>query len=304
MVWEAVHRSSGERYAVKIFDRKKLPTVEEDLAVYNEVTILRYLERRRYVQDLMKEKKRKRRYDVIRLIDFYEEPDSFYLVMELMTGGDIFSRIIERHYYTESEAKYLARHLLESVRYMHESGVVHRDLKPENLLLVKRGNDVHVKIADFGFAAKTRIGTMRIALTQRCGTPAYVAPEVLRGVPYNEAVDMWSLGAILYFVLGGYPPFVDDVPKQLFKKIFTADFEFHQQDWSHVSDQAKSLIRNLLTVDPNQRLTAHQALKHPWFRTHPPTAKIPKPDSNLLCDKFPNLDHYPHSKSGEPSIEC
>merc|ERR1712232_952191 len=106
---------------------------------------------------------------------------------------------------------------------------------------------------------------MNIPLTQRCGTPAYVAPEVLRGGPYDERVDMWSAGCILYFVLGGYPAFVDDKPKALFHKILIGDYEFHEDDWSHVSNDAKSLVRGLLTLDVKKRLTASQALKHPWL---------------------------------------
>jgi len=278
VVWEALHRISGQRFAVKIYDRTKFPSVEEDLAVYNEVSNLRYLERRQYAQDLFKERRqqlrtnnvsksqRKKRYDIVRLIDFFEDVKAFFLVLELCTGGDVFTRVVERHFYSEYEARYLAKCLLESVKYMHECGVAHRDLKPDNLLLAKKGNDVHVKIADFGFSAKTRIGGMQINLTQRCGTPAYVAPEVLRGGPYDERVDMWSLGAILYFVLGGYPAFVDDKPKALFNKILNADYEFHEEDWSHVSEEAKSLIRGLLTLDVNKRLTAADALKHPWIR--------------------------------------
>jgi len=279
VVYEALHRTSGERYAVKIYDRTKFPSVEEDLAVYNEVSNLRYLERRRYAQDLFKERRqqqqqrnsmsqsqRKRRYDIVRLIDFFEDVKAFYLVLELCGGGDVFTRVVERHFYSEYEARYLAKCLLESVKYMHECGIAHRDLKPDNLLLAQSGNDVHVKIADFGFSAKTRIGGMRVNLTQRCGTPAYVAPEVLRGGPYDERVDMWSVGAILYFVLGGYPAFVDDKPKALFNKILKADYEFHEEDWSHVTEEAKSLVRGLLTLDVKKRLTAAEALKHPWIR--------------------------------------
>lgn len=302
VVCEAIHRISNEKYAVKIYDRTKFPSVEEDLAVYNEVSNLRYLERRRYAQDLFKERKqqqrvqqqqqaaaaamavannnncssehnnntnnsiRKRRYDIVRLIDFFEDTKAFYLVLELCTGGDVFTRVVERHFYSEYEARFLAKCLLESVKYMHECGIAHRDLKPDNLLLAKRGNDVHVKIADFGFSAKTRIGGMQVNLTQRCGTPAYVAPEVLRGGPYDERVDMWSVGAILYFVLGGYPAFVDDKPKALFNKILKADYEFHEEDWCHVTEDAKSLVRSLLTLDVNRRLTAAEALKHPWIR--------------------------------------
>jgi len=297
VVYEAIHRISGERYAVKIYDRTKFPSVEEDLAVYNEVSNLRYLERRKYAKDLFKEqhakqKKRsskRRSYDIIRLIDFFEDASKFYLVLELCGGGDVFTKVVERHYYSEYEAKYLARCLLESIKYMHECGIAHRDLKPDNLLLAKQGNDVHVKIADFGFSAKTRIGGMNIPLTQRCGTPAYVAPEVLRGGPYDERVDMWSAGCILYFVLGGYPAFVDDKPKALFHKILKGEYEFHDEDWSHVSAEAKDLVRGLLTIDVNRRLTASQALKHPWISKRSSRRRPTSHTPQVVCNVNTNI---------------
>lgn len=315
VVYEAIHRISGERYAVKIYDRTKFPSVEEDLAVYNEVSNLRYLERRRYAKDLFKEQQRQQRcssskrssskrrsYDIIRLIDFFEDTSKFFLVLELCTGGDLFTKVVERHYYSEYEARYLAKRLLESIKYMHECGIAHRDLKPDNLLLAKNGNDVHVKIADFGFSAKTRIGGMNIPLTQRCGTPAYVAPEVLRGGPYDERVDMWSAGCILYFVLGGYPAFVDDKPKALFHKILNGDYEFHEDDWCHVSNDAKSLVSGLLTLDVNKRLTASQALKHPWLCSSSNSSSR-RPMNNVVAPQHPQglnnnmvvpLDHNNH----------
>jgi len=316
VVYEAIHRISGERYAVKIYDRTKFPSVEEDLAVYNEVSNLRYVERRRYAKDLFKEQQRQQRcssskrssskrrsYDIIRLIDFFEDTSKFFLVLELCTGGDLFTKVVERHYYSEYEARYLAKCLLESIKYMHECGIAHRDLKPDNLLLAKNGNDVHVKIADFGFSAKTRIGGMNIPLTQRCGTPAYVAPEVLRGGPYDERVDMWSAGCILYFVLGGYPAFVDDKPKALFHKILNGDYEFHEDDWCHVSNDAKSLVSGLLTLDVNKRLTASQALKHPWLCSSSNSSSSRRPMNNVVAPQHPQglnnnmvvpLDHNNH----------
>lgn len=318
VVYEAIHRLSGERYAVKIYDRTKFPSVEEDLAVYNEVSNLRYLERRRYAKDLFKEqhakqKKRsskRRSYDIIRIIDFFEDASIFYLVLELCGGGDVFTKVVERHYYSEYEARFMAKCLLESIKYMHECGIAHRDLKPDNLLLAKQGNDVHVKIADFGFSAKTRIGGMNIPLTQRCGTPAYVAPEVLRGGPYDERVDMWSAGCILYFVLGGYPAFVDDKPKALFHKILKGEYEFHDEDWSHVSAEAKDLVRGLLTVDVNKRLTACQALKHPWIskssQRRPTQQGVCNVNTNITThlQQQLNVQYDETLDAGQTSSEC
>jgi len=130
------------------------------------------------------------------------------------------------------------------MNYLHERKIAHRDLKPENLLLRSVEDDAAIKIADFGFAKKVTSKK----LTTQCGTPGYVAPEILEGVPYDESADMWSVGVILYILLGGYPPFHEDNQKELFKKIRKGSFEFHTEYWSQISDDAKDLIRGLLTV--------------------------------------------------------
>ena len=136
-----------------------------------------------------------------------------------------------------------------------------RDLKPENLLLTSETDDASIKVADFGFAIQ---GAAKSSLTTQCGTPGYVAPEILRSEPYGKAVDMWSIGVITYILLGGYPPFHDDNQKALFRKIKKGEFEFHEEYWGGVSDEAKNLITGLLQIDPNNRLTVDDMLKHPW----------------------------------------
>lgn len=174
---------SDETFAVKCVDRKKLS--DEDLAaLMDEVAILRGL----------------RHQHIIRLYDFIEEPEIYYLVMEQMCGGELFDRVVAKAYYNEKEARDTCKILLEAVRYCHANNVAHRDLKPENLLLPRSDNDSDVKIADFGFAKwcfKPK------SLKTQCGTPGYVAPEILRGELYDTKVDMWSIGVILYILLGG-----------------------------------------------------------------------------------------------------
>ena len=200
--------------------------------------------------------------NIVRLIDFYDEPSQYLIAMEYLEGGELFDRIVKKAYYNEKEARDLAQIFLSAVKYMHDRNVVHRDLKPENLLLKSQSDDADVKIADFGFATIAEADT----LTEQCGTPGYVAPEILGHKKYGKAVDMWSVGVITYILLGGYPPFHDDNQRQLFKKIQAAKYEFHPDFWGGVSDEAKDLISKLLVLDVSARLTVDQALSHAWIR--------------------------------------
>ncbi|CAM9704664.1 unnamed protein product, partial [Sphacelaria rigidula] len=169
--------------------------------------------------------------------------------------------LFNQEYYNEEEARDLCRVLLGSMKYIHDRGVVHRDLKPENLLLAKPQDDTSVKLADFGFACSVQNGP----LTTQCGTPGYVAPEILNAKEYGTSVDMWSIGVIIYILLGGYPPFMDENQTRLFRKIKAGNFKFHEEYWRHVSADAQDLIKKLLVVDEKRRYTATQAVNHPWL---------------------------------------
>lgn len=180
-------------------------------------------------------------------------------------GGELFDKIVTKRLYNEKDARDVVRILLDVLHHLHRQHVVHRDLKPENLLLVDANDHVHVKLADFGFAQVLRRPK---SLKLRCGSPCYVAPEIINGEYYGEAVDVWSVGVITYILLGGYPPFYDDDPRRLYQRIRTAGYRFHPEKWDHVSDEAKDLISKLLVVDPEERLTAREALEHPWMLAH------------------------------------
>jgi calcium/calmodulin-dependent protein kinase I len=168
---------------------------------------------------------------------------------------------VKKSFYNEKEARDVVRTVCLGMKYCHDRGIAHRDLKPENLLLTTANDDAIVKIADFGFAIK---GAAKSSLQTQCGTPGYVAPEILNNKPYGKAVDMWSIGVITYILLGGYPPFHDENQKNLFKKIKKGEFEFHEEYWGAVSSDAKDLIRGLLHVDPESRLTVDDVLGHSW----------------------------------------
>lgn len=268
-VREGFHRSNADfSYAVKCINRKKL-SEEDEAALLDEVGILKAM----------------RHVNIIRLYDFFEEPSTYYLVMERMRGGELFDRIVAKAYYNEKEARDTCKILLEAVGHCHDNHVAHRDLKPENLLLLSEHDDTSVKIADFGFAKKVY---ERNSLSTQCGTPGYVAPEILEGTPYDERADMWSVGVILYILLGGYPPFIESTQRDLFRKIRRGEYEFHEEYWGTVSSEAKQLISSLLTVDVNDRLTADEALENPWIMGD--DAKLAKKDLGPNLQKFRNFN--------------
>ena len=268
-VREGFHRSNAHLgYAVKCINRKKL-TEEDEAALLDEVSILKEM----------------RNVHIIRLYDFFSEPSTYYLVMERMRGGELFDRIVAKAYYNEKEARDTCKILLEAVQYCHDNNVAHRDLKPENLLLTSEFDDSSVKIADFGFAKRV---FKPKSLTTQCGTPGYVAPEILSSTPYDERADMWSVGVILYILLGGYPPFIESTQRDLFRKIRKGEYEFHEEYWGTVSTEAKDLISSLLTVDPDKRLTAQDAMDNTWILGDDET--LAQRDLGANLEKFRNFN--------------
>jgi len=241
----ATNKKTNQKFAVKCIDRNGLPA-DDEASLRQEVDILTQMDHD----------------NIVRLVDFFEEEKFFYVVLEFLEGGELFDRIVKKSFYNEKEARDLVYIMLSAMKYCHDRNVVHRDLKPENLLLTSPDDDANVKIADFGFAIKAN-GPMSLAT--QCGTPGYVAPEILSTQPYGKAVDMWSIGVITYILLGGYPPFHDDNQKNLFKKIKRGDYQFHPEYWGSVSDEAKDLISNLLKTNPNERYTVDQCLNHSWL---------------------------------------
>eukprot|EP01121_Diplochlamys_sp_Union-15-3_P004030 TRINITY_DN139_c0_g1_i1.p1 TRINITY_DN139_c0_g1~~TRINITY_DN139_c0_g1_i1.p1 ORF type:complete len:395 (-),score=72.61 TRINITY_DN139_c0_g1_i1:61-1218(-) len=238
-------KKKGEKVAIKIIEKKSSKNKPEMLA--NEVGILLKVDHP----------------NIIRMKDLFDSPNTLYLVMELVTGGELFDEIVKRDQYSEKDARAVMKQLLSAIAYLHEIGIVHRDLKPENLLLANTSHDSPIKLADFGLS---KIYSEDMMMSTACGTPGYVAPEIVECNPYNSAVDLWAAGVIMYILLCGYPPFYDEQEQKLFDSIVKGKFEFHTPFWDHVSDSAKDLIRHLLVVDPEKRLTANQALEHEWFK--------------------------------------
>ncbi|KNC46360.1 CAMK/CAMK1 protein kinase [Thecamonas trahens ATCC 50062] len=248
-VYHGVHNISGDEVAVKIIDKDAVG--EKTHMLLTEVEIMQSIDHP----------------NVITLLEIFETPSQLVLVMELVSGGELFERIVQKGNLSEAEAAGIVRQILQALKYLHSRNVVHRDLKPENLLFAKPGAGGVVKIADFGLSTVCDDGSW---LQTACGTPGYVAPEILKSSGYSTPVDLWSVGVILYILLCGFPPFYDENLSVLFDQIMSGQFDYPSPYWDHVSDEAKDLIEALLTVNPKTRLTAAEALDHEWLAVDAP----------------------------------
>lgn len=244
---QAEHKQTGRLAAVKVIDKTNLEV--NTTALKTEVLILKK------VQDP----------NIVELFDIYESDKKVYLVMELLTGGELFDRIVKKYPngYSEVTASILTKKIVSSIKYLHSQGIVHRDLKPENLLYASPGDDADIKITDFGLA---KIASNELLLKTACGTPNYVAPEVLLNEGYDAAVDMWSVGVILYILLCGFPPFYSENTPELFQQIINANYDFPSPYWDNISASAKDLITKLLQTNPKKRYTPEKTLNHPWIK--------------------------------------
>mmetsp|Transcript_10958 Transcript_10958/g.15370 ORF Transcript_10958/g.15370 Transcript_10958/m.15370 type:complete len:411 (-) Transcript_10958:821-2053(-) len=208
--------------------------------------------------------------NIVGLNSFFDQPQTYFLVMEKMSGGDLLSYLEKVSFLDETQGRNIVRAIIDGVAYLHSQNIAHRDLKPENILIDftpnKNGTDPNsqiVKLTDFGFAKQQNKPN---SFKTICGTPAYVAPEILNSKPYGLNADMWSLGIITYVLLSGYQPFQGD-DEELQQNICLGTFRFHPQFWKSISTEAKSFISALLTYEPTKRLSAHDALTlpQPWF---------------------------------------
>jgi len=202
--------------------------------------------------------------NILTLVDYFETMNNLYLVTDLALGGELFDRICRKGSYYESDAADLIRATLSAVAYLHDHGIVHRDLKPENLLFRTPEDNADLLIADFGLSRIMDEEQFHV-LTTTCGTPGYMAPEIFKKTGHGKPVDLWALGVITYFLLCGYTPFDRDSDFEEMQAILNADYSFTPVEyWRGVSENAKDFIKRCLTVDPKKRMTAHEALQHPF----------------------------------------
>ncbi|GLV33918.1 Calcium/calmodulin-dependent protein kinase II [Carabus blaptoides fortunei] len=266
VVRRCVQKSTGLEFAAKIINTKKL-SARDFQKLEREARICRKLQHP----------------NIVRLHDSIQEENFHYLVFDLVTGGELFEDIVAREFYSEADASHCIQQILESVNHCHQNGVVHRDLKPENLLLASKAKGAAVKLADFGLAIEVQ-GEQQ-AWFGFAGTPGYLSPEVLKKEPYGKPVDIWACGVILYILLVGYPPFWDEDQHRLYAQIKAGAYDYPSPEWDTVTPEAKNLINQMLTVNPGKRITAAEALKHPWICQRERVASVVHRQETVDCLK-------------------
>eukprot|EP00898_Chlorokybus_atmophyticus_P001966 jgi/Chlat1/2770/Chrsp187S02944 len=293
-VKEGTNLQTGEKVAIKIVDKARYAPGDQSLQ--REIEVLLQVKHPNCIQ----------------LKEIFATPRKVYLITELARGGELLERLTDpsrlpEGKYTEAQSSAIVRQILEGVAYLHDMGIVHRDLKLENLLLKDESMVSPIKIADFGLS-KFFVGDE--ILQTMCGSLEYVAPEVLETgvtrISYTPAIDMWSVGVILYILLSGFTPFYDDNDPALIRKIKRGEYSLDDPVWKKVSDAAKDVVAALLTVNPNQRLTAREVLALAWVQGDvkpplSPTLPVPENVQQRICRKG-SVREAPtmhHSESGQ-----
>ncbi|XP_041363803.1 calcium/calmodulin-dependent protein kinase type II delta chain-like isoform X3 [Gigantopelta aegis] len=291
IVRRCVQKATGLEFAAKIINTKKLSARDHQK-----------LEREARICRLLKHP------NIVRLHDSIQDEGFHYLVFDLVTGGELFEDIVAREFYSEADASHCMQQILESVNYCHQHGIVHRDLKPENLILASKAGSPAVKLADFDLdcepenlllaskakGAAVKLADFGLAIEVQgdqqawfgfAGTPGYLSPEVLRKDPYGKPVDIWACGVILYILLVGYPPFWDEDQHRLYAQIKAGAYDYPSPEWDTVTPEAKNLINSMLTVNPAKRITASEALKHPWICQRERVASVVHRQETVDCLK-------------------
>lgn len=270
-VREITDRATGQRYAVKTI-RKSDPGVKRS-GLAREIMLLKEM----------------KHHNIVRLVDVYEDAEYLHLVTDLFKGGELFDKIVEKSSnstngvpcFAEDEAATIIYQLLKAVSYMHKRGVVHRDIKPENIMFETQEENSPVKVIDLGLA-RTHFEGQGPPLRTIAGTPYYIAPEVLRK-NYTKSCDLWSTGVVAYILLCGYPPFNGSTNDETHRSVLKGRYHFASGEWKGVSREAKDFIRRLLQTDPTNRMSAAEALNHPWMVRHTNTNVLAKANEEFMA---------------------
>ena len=270
-VWRVRNKISGKEFAMKII--KKNPNFKEK-SIFNEINILKKLDHP----------------NIVKILDFYYSTDKFFIITEYCTGGELFQEIKRRNIFTEDQTAFILYQIFSAIRYCHKMRIIHEDIKPENIMITKRENNyLHIKLIDFGTAKIFKEGNMQKGMV---GSAYYIAPEVIRGT-FDESCDIWSIGVIMYIMLVGSPPFdgVDD--DEILNSIRKGIYSTSSKNYIKLSNNAKDLIKKLLEYNPSKRITAKNALNHPWFQNSP-FKKILNNNlnSNDILYMLKNLENY------------
>ena len=242
-----VNYETSQEYAIKIINMVKMNNNDKQ-AVFQELMILSEVDHP----------------NIVNFIEAFEDHENglFFMVFELLKGGNLLENIVETDFFNEEITAKLLFPIVDALRYIHQNGVTHRDLKPDNLLYDRKGPDAMLKIADFGMASISSNSFMDTI----CGSKDYVAPEILSVEPYTNMVDCWSFGVLIYFCLSGKVPFFRGTDEEKFEAIKTCDWDFKSAIWEDISNEAKDLILKLLILEPSQRLNANDIMEHEWFK--------------------------------------
>ncbi|KXS18906.1 Pkinase-domain-containing protein [Gonapodya prolifera JEL478] len=243
----ATEKATGNHYAVKMINKTKITSKHDIEALRREVRILKEVNHD----------------NVMRLFNTFESDKNVFLQLEFCAGGDLFSKVVGNGVLLEDDARKYFTQALNGIAHLHSKKIVHRDVKPENLLMSTADSEAIVKVADFGLSNMIQQEDL---LSTWCGSPAYMAPELVKSQKYDEKVDMWSMGVVLYVLLSGCYPFWANSSKEIYEQIKDGWFPTPEENFKGVSSDALDLIKKLIVVDPKVRLSAVEALAHPWIK--------------------------------------
>ena len=247
-VWLVKHKDLRKNFAMKLIKKRKNKP-EEEKEILNEIQILKNLDHPK----------------ILKIIDFFSTSNLYYIITEYCPDGELFNEIIKVGKFDEGQSAFIMNQIFKAITYCHSQNIIHRDLKPENIMITDRERNgcLQVKIIDFGTAKISEKGQSE---NRYVGSSYYMAPEVMKR-KYNEKCDLWSCGVIMYILLSGRPPFDGNDDDEILQNVKIGEYDLKSYPFPTLSEESKDLIKKLLTYDPNKRISASEALEHPWFKT-------------------------------------